>query len=90
MNIDEKIDKYLNEKIVIYDNGGETMDRYTVIIGNDVYGMSDDATSPQGFNQYIGEVGQDIKLGSHLGKKISINKVSSSVKKAIKDREEED
>jgi hypothetical protein len=29
-----------------------TFDAYTVIIGNDVYGMSDNPLWPQGFNQY--------------------------------------
>ena len=36
----------------IYDNGGESFDRYTVIINNDVYGMSNNARAPNGFNQY--------------------------------------
>ena len=45
-----------NEKISVFDNGGETIDRYTVIIGNLVYGMSSNATSPSGFNQYCGDV----------------------------------
>lgn len=46
--------------ILFYDNGGETADRYTVLIqtdkpqGFDVYGFSEDANSPQGFNQYCG------------------------------------
>ena len=86
MNIDDKINEYLkqNAKVVAYDNGGETMDRYTVIINNDAYGMSDNASSPQGFCQFIGEVGRDIKLGSHLGKKISMNKLPKEVQKVIK------
>ena len=41
-------------KARIYDNGGRTADRYIVIIGNDVYTMSDDAMMPNGFNQYAG------------------------------------
>jgi len=44
--------------ILFYDNGGITKDRYTVLIetaqGFDTYGFSEDANSPQGFNQYVG------------------------------------
>lgn len=44
--------------ILFYDNGGKTFDRYTVLIetaqGFDTYGFSEDANSPQGFNQYVG------------------------------------
>jgi len=44
-------------EINIYDNGGETADRYTVTITDpagelDVYTMSEDANSAQGINQY--------------------------------------
>ena len=42
--------------IRVYDNGGATIDRFTVIIGKDVYGMSDNANMPNGFCQYIGTV----------------------------------
>jgi len=72
-------------KVVVYDNGGKTADRYTVIIGDDVYGMSDNPDSPQGFNQYSGTVGVDVKIGKHLGKKLS--SIPDSIKKAVKERE---
>ena len=40
----------------IYDNGGQTFDRYTIIFDDGVaYGMSENATSPDGFNQYLGD-----------------------------------
>ena len=46
-------------KVKVYDNGGKTVDRYTVEIQHwngesDYYGMSDNATAPNGFNQYLG------------------------------------
>jgi len=87
--IDEKIDKYLEEasKVVVYDNGDETMDRYTVIIGNDVYTMSSNPDSPQGVNQYAGTVGSDVKVGKHLGKKLS--SIPGSIKKAVQARTKE-
>lgn len=45
-------------EVRIYDNGGETFDRYTVIIDRDIYGMSDSAMAPNGFNQYCGTIGE--------------------------------
>jgi len=43
----------------IYDNGGQSFDRYTVVFDDgSVFGMSHNATSPQGFCQYAGEVSE--------------------------------
>jgi hypothetical protein len=54
-------------KTIVYDNGGESFDRYTVFTPDgSVYAMSETA---QGFNQYIGE-SDEIPKGSHLGKKL--------------------
>lgn len=45
-------------KYGIYDNGGKTWDRYTLLVQEvdsnqvDIYGLSSNAMSPQGFNQY--------------------------------------
>jgi len=39
-----------------FDYGPEAMDRYTIIIGKSVFGMSDNPNHPQGFNQYCGEL----------------------------------
>ena len=78
---------YITEgKVTVYDNGGESMDRYTVIIGNQVFGMSGNPTSPQGFNQWAGQVGVDVKIGSHLGKIVKVTSLSKPVQVAIKDR----
>ncbi len=79
---------YITEatKVTVYDNGGKTMDRYTVIIGYDVFGMSENPTSAQGFNQWAGNVGSDIRIGSHLGKTVAIPSLPKEVQKAIKDR----
>ena len=49
----------MKRKIRVFDNGGETFDRYTIVIDNNVYGMSDNADQANGFNQYIGELGLD-------------------------------
>lgn len=44
-------------QITVYDNGGKTFDRYTVIINDHVFGMSPKPNSPQGFNQFCGNLG---------------------------------
>jgi hypothetical protein len=44
-------------KYRIFDNNGETLDRYTVIDNEgDMIGMSDDPTHPLGFSQFCGNV----------------------------------
>lgn len=41
----------------VFDNGGETLDRYTIIFDNgDMIGASEDPTHPLGFGQYCGNV----------------------------------
>jgi hypothetical protein len=65
--------------IRIYDNGGKTFDRYTVVFTHNfpnrnrkclVRAMSKNPKSPQGF-QYVGEYNEiiDFPSYSHLGKK---------------------
>ena len=83
-------DYIIEANVTVYDNGGSTMDRYTVIIGDDVFGMSDNTTSPQGFNQWAGSISdKDIVIGSHLGKKVKTTSLPKDVQKAIKDRMKE-
>jgi hypothetical protein len=68
------------ERVVIYDNGGETLDRYTIFIGDDVFGMSDQGL---GFNMYIGDR-TEIEEGDHLG--IKLDHVPHGIKNAINER----
>lgn len=75
-------------KIVIWDNGGKTIDRYTVLIGGEVYGMSDDPHHPQGFNQYSHTIkkGEIYRGGSAPGKKVAFEKLPDGVQIAIAER----
>jgi len=73
----------------IFDNGGKTIDRYTILTepfyngkSCDSFGMSDDPKSPLGFNQYCGDVYQ----GAELGKEITFDKLPDEVQKAIIER----
>ena len=48
----------------VYDSGNKTIDRYTVVLFNrgnyEAFGMSYNADQPNGFNQYIGRVGDQV------------------------------
>ena len=71
----------------IYDNEGETADRYTVVINevhNGLYeclGLSEHPSHPQGFSQW-----SDCMLGSHLGKEVKFEELSIELQEHIKDR----
>lgn len=69
-------------KVRIYDNGGETIDRFTVIIDNDFFAMSERGKD---FNQYCGSKEDGYKAGPHLGKKLT-SYPNEDIKKAIIDR----
>ena len=62
--------------VKVFDNGGESFDRYTVIIDESVFGMSHNPRSPQGFNQYCGEKDEFPEDLSHLGEDITENYLS--------------
>ena len=78
----------------VYDNGGKTIDRYTVLIPNinintgviylEMLGLSDNPNHPLGFNQFCGEW----KRGStkNLGKRIQYFDLPGEVREAIKSR----
>jgi len=72
-------------KIKIYDNGGETFDQYTVIINGEVYGMSTNAMSPDGFNQYCHPESL-LSDRSLLGKEVQFEDLPNEVQRAIIDR----
>jgi hypothetical protein len=69
----------------IFDNGGKTIDRYTLIAPDgSLYGFNSEPYHPQGFGQYCG----DWHGGStrHLGKRITIDQLSESAQKFVKER----
>lgn len=67
--------------VVVYDNGGETFDRYTVYTPDgSVFGMSENA---EGFNQYLGEW-YEFEEGDHLGKKL--DSIPDGILKAVINR----
>ncbi len=78
-------------RILVYDDGGKALDRYTVVIGKDVFAMSANPNSPQGVNQYVFSLDDIDNPNSSRGwgKKLPWKKVPSEVKKAIRRRLEE-
>jgi len=50
--------KQVKPRIIVYDNEGDSFDRYTIIDtkNGDMYGASDQPFAPQGFGQYCGNL----------------------------------
>lgn len=64
----------LKHFVHVYDNGGDTFDRYTVVIDSQMFGASNDPFHPQGFGQFVGDVPdswEKIKDFTHMGKRIT-------------------
>ena len=60
----------LRERTVIYDNGGKTKDRYTLVLPNgDAWGFDENPYYPTGFGQYAGNLSH-LDEYSHIGKRI--------------------
>ena len=74
----------------IWDNEGESFDRYTVVLdelhGNDddifsCLSMSSDPTHPAGFSQFC-----SCMEGKHLGKKLDLDELPENIRKHIEVR----
>ncbi len=72
-------------RIDIWDDGGKSFDRYTVVIGRDVYSMSLNPRDPQGFDQYSHTQEKGV-IFKGWGKKIPFEKLPDEVQMAIADR----
>ncbi len=76
----------------IYDNGGKSWDRYTVLtepfhMGKscEALGLSDNCDSPAGFSQWC-----EVYEGKHLGKKITLDKLPKNVQIHVLERLSDD
>ena len=84
-------ESYMNKMKVkaVYDNGGETADRYTVVFDShdqrppyyDCLGMSNNPTNPLGFSQWGTCV-----LGNHMGTEINFSELPEHIQQHVKDR----
>ena len=80
----------MSSQVRIYDNGGETIDRYTLVVPSvnapgmmDMYGFNDNPYHPQGFGQYAGAYRQRGSY-SHLGKLVSLESLPEQARKFVK------
>lgn len=70
----------------VYDNGGKSFDRYTVVYDGDAYGMSVNAKSPQGFNQAIGPAAKfALENNPAVGERVMFSSLPKEVQEAIID-----
>ena len=78
--------------LAVLDNGGKTADRYTVRIGEDIFGMSDNPFHPQGFNQYCGTLGECgynwQTIEANCGRRLMGTEIPEVIWQAIHDRME--
>ena len=72
--------------IRVFDNGGKTIDRYTVIWHDNIYYMSENPGHPQGVNQYAGVFQATTANVKRLGKEITLDSLPRAVLLAIIDR----
>ena len=75
------VELFEKNRVKVLDNGGQTFDRYTVVIGDDVYSMSKDPLYSQGFNQYVGTI-REIDL-KQRGRETYYDELPEEVIKAI-------
>lgn len=78
-------------QIRIYDNGGKTVDRYTLVVPSvnepgklDMYGFNDAPYHPQGFGQYAGAYPRTGSY-SHLGKLVSLSDLPEQARRFVEE-----
>ena len=83
--------KINNKDVKVYDNGGITNDRYTVVIDKSVYAMNKiPFDSAFGFSQYCGEVADGYLYNKSWGKEIhDISELNEDTIQAIIQRFED-
>lgn len=89
--------RVMSRRVRVWDNGGKTADRYTVVIYrtvrgatfSDVYGIGEDPNSPQGFNQFSHSGSGRISYDSPdplMGLRVKVQDLPKEVIKAIEHR----
>lgn len=73
------------DSVKIYDNGGETFDRYTVIFADgSVLGIGDTGNVPNGFCMHVGSIHEgSVTEGDHLGQIISLDEMTLPAQRAV-------
>jgi hypothetical protein len=74
-------------KARVYDNGGKTVDRYTLVVNTakfeiTMFGFNEFPFHPQGFGQYCGEY-PTMRSYSHLGRLIPISELPEQARRYV-------
>ena len=77
MNVKTALIERLKRRARVYLSPEDVMDRWCVIIGKDCFTMSDNATAPNGVNQWAGSV-REIDV-TRLGQRMNLYKVPYQV-----------
>lgn len=83
----------MTRRVKVYDNGGKTADRYTVIISRqamgrtvyDIYNMSADPLDPQGVNMYD-FTARSLHELPYMGLRMKVQALPEDVIRAIEER----
>lgn len=75
--------------IRIYDNGGETIDRYTVVFPDgECLGIGESGNVPNGFCMHVGSIHETgaaaVTEGEHLGERVTYETLPKPVRLAIR------
>lgn len=73
----------------LFDNGGMSFDRFTLITRGAAFGLSENALSPQGFNQFLCDEDELVE-DKHLGIRIELEDLPLEVYQAVMNRIQED
>ena len=65
---------------------GKGLNRWTLIVCKDAYGMSIDPLHPQGFGSHVGDVPEQVQAGNHLGKRVIPSTLNDRQKQFILER----
>jgi hypothetical protein len=76
------------EKYKIFDNGGKTIDRFTLINSDgDVFGFNEMPYYPLGFGQYCGNINEWCHRSTKgMGKRITIDELPEQAKTFVEER----
>ncbi|MCX6152772.1 MAG: hypothetical protein NT007_01295 [Candidatus Kapabacteria bacterium] len=83
--------KIKDKEVQVYDNGGTSADRYTIVIDGSVYAMNSSPFHPAyGISQYCGEEMEGYIPNEHWGVEVhDINELNEDTIKAIIQRFED-
>ena len=76
----------IDDLVQVFDNGGETYDRYTVILDDAVLSMSYNAMSPQGVNSHVCLLSELASKALSGMVQVPFEKLPDEVKRAVMDR----